>query len=110
MTAHPIPEPALAASGSRPEHSDRMCMPCIEAEADPLRHYYANGCTSCQARAIAALGLHQDSINAGRVLPEMGELLRTLFKDGPTEGWAAVREWGAKVDRARKAKQRGNAQ
>lgn len=103
-TAHTIPEPALAASGSGPERADRMCMPCIEAQDDPLRHDYTNGCDSCQARAIAQVGSHHESVDAGRVTDRMKEQLQKFFPADPAKGWISVREWGVKVDRARKQK------
>lgn len=79
------------------------CPACQAAKNDPLHHEYASGCDSCLARTVAAIGLHTDSINAGKVLPEMARVLRSLFKD-PNAGWTLVREWGVKVDKARKHK------
>lgn len=68
------------------------CPACTAAQSSPLRHDYASGCDSCQARAVAAVGLHREPIK-----PEV----LALFKDAEA-GKRLVKEWGEKVDRARK--------
>ncbi len=79
------------------------CPACTAAELAPIRHDYTNGCDGCQARAIAALGMHRESIEAGKVSDDLKRVLAKLFAD-PAQGWKLVREWGPKVDQARKVR------
>jgi hypothetical protein len=85
------------------------CPQCEAAETSPLQPEYGNRCDSCRARAFAQIGAHADSFAAGRLTEDMDRICREKFPADPAAGWRMVREWGVKVDRARKAQQRGNA-
>ena len=63
-----------------------MCTACAEAESDPP-------CPSCYARALAAIGAHEESRNAGKMTAQYRDALGTLFGEGWKAGNAEVKRW-----------------
>lgn len=73
------------------------CRACARAEHDPTRDDFARGCMSCEARALASLGAHVESLERRCVTPQYRATLEALFGERWEEGHRLVRHWGAKI-------------
>jgi len=78
------------------------CRACTDALADPRRDDYAARCDGCLARALAAIGGHIESVEAGAVTPQYRRALEKLFGDRWRAGDAEVRVWGDRITAARR--------
>lgn len=70
------------------------CPQCTAAEIEPTRDEFANGCRSCEARALAVTG--------ALALPreQYRDAVRAVFNDHAQAGHELVKEWAGKIRRA----------
>ena len=73
------------------------CPACARAQLNPAQYDYTNGCDSCQARALAAIGVHVESQELGSVTPQFRDVMERVFGDGWKAHAAAVRDWGQRI-------------
>ena len=78
------------------------CRACTAAEKDPARDDYIARCDGCLARALAAIGGHIESAQAGAVTPQYRRALEKLFGDRWRAMDAEVRAWGDRITSARR--------
>jgi hypothetical protein len=78
------------------------CLACSRAQSDPTRDDYAARCDGCLARAMAALGGHVESVEAGAVTPRYRRALEKLFGERWRDMDAEVRSWGDLITAARR--------
>ncbi len=69
------------------------CPACTAAERNPRADEFANGCLSCQARAMA--------VTRADLLEDYQGAAQRLFGDKFKEGHALVKQWLAKVKQRR---------
>lgn len=75
------------------------CKFCHDAESAPRSDAFGNGCMSCSARAIAAIGAHLESREAKQMTVHYLSVLRSMFGENWKEGAEMVKAWGEKIDR-----------
>ena len=75
------------------------CKSCQLAQRTPRSAEFTAGCMSCKARALAGIGGHLASKEAGRVLPNYRDTLERLFGADWTQGAQMVKEWALSIKR-----------
>jgi len=76
------------------------CQSCARAEHDPMRDDFARGCMSCEARALASLGAHVESLERRCITPEYRSTLEALFGDAWKDGHELVKLWAQRITSA----------
>lgn len=73
------------------------CQACTDAETKPDAATFANGCRSCEARALAATG--------ALALPreQYRDAVRAVFGDQAQAGHELIKQWGARLRQYRAA-------
>lgn len=71
------------------------CAACTDAQSDPTRDEFANGCLSCQARALAVTRV--DQLGRTQALAAIAQ----VFGEQAQEGESMVREWLGKMRQRR---------
>jgi hypothetical protein len=79
------------------------CAICIEAQSQPRSATFAPGCESCQARALAVIGAHEESAAAGSMTEQYRTALGQVFGERWKQGHELVKEWAGRL-RQRKAR------
>lgn len=77
------------------------CQPCADAEAQPNAATFGQGCHSCMARALAGTGAHLESQATGSMTEQYRTALDKCFGEDWKRGHEMVKEWGAKVRKAK---------
>lgn len=70
------------------------CRHCTEAKSNPTRDGFAKGCRSCEARAIASIGGHIESVELGVMTPRYRAQLERVFGSDWKQGDELVKDWG----------------
>lgn len=73
------------------------CRACTDAMREPTRDEFRRGCRSCEARALASIGAHVESLELRCITPQYRATLEALFGERWEEGHRLVRHWGAKI-------------
>lgn len=73
------------------------CKACELAESDPRKDMLHKGCMSCEARALASIGAHVESTEAGAMTPRYRSVLERLFGDDWKKGHELVRKWAKRI-------------
>lgn len=73
------------------------CSSCSAAMTAPRSNEFAVGCTSCCARALAAIGAHQESQTLGRLTGQYEGALKTLFGDDYKDGHEQTKAWASRI-------------
>lgn len=76
------------------------CRDCADAEADPTRDGFTAHCRSCEARAIASIGAHVESMQAKSITPHYRAVLEKVFGESWKDGHALVTAWAKKITAA----------
>lgn len=77
------------------------CTECELAMAQPRVNTFTSGCDCCKARALAAIGAHEESRQAGHITAQYRAALGTLFGEQWAEGDESVKEWAARIRQAK---------
>ena len=74
------------------------CEACTTSEADPLNdaHWQA-GCIGCEARALASIGAHVESLDRRALTPAYHSALERLFGQRWEEGHRLVKAWHERI-------------
>lgn len=67
----------------------------------PRSAEFTCGCSSCDARALAATGAHEESARVEHITDAYRAALVTLFGTEWAAGHAQVKTWGARMRRAK---------
>lgn len=81
------------------------CKACTAAMTSPRIDRWANGCPSCQARALAVIGSHIDETPGQPISKKFRRVVQELFGENWKAGAQQVKEW-ASVIRRHEASQR----
>lgn len=73
------------------------CKACELAERDPRKDMLHKGCMSCEARALASIGAHVESAEAGAITPRFRAVLERLFGEDWKQGHELVRKWAKRI-------------
>ena len=76
------------------------CNACTDAMTAPRSAEFTCGCSSCDARALAATGAHQESARVESITPAYRAALVALFGAESAEwmaGHEAVKAWDARM-------------
>lgn len=65
----------------------------------PRSAEFTRGCSSCDARALAATGAHEESARVAAITESYKAALVTLFGPEWAAGHAQVKTWGARMRR-----------
>lgn len=76
------------------------CRSCADTEREPLLDLFSKGCMSCEARALASIGAHVESAEAGSITPRYREVLEKVFGDRWMQGHELVRKWAERITQA----------
>lgn len=76
------------------------CQSCARAEHDPMRDDFARGCISCEARALASLGAHVESLERRCITPQYRATLESLFGESWMLGHEHVKRWASRITSA----------
>ena len=79
-----------------------ICSSCALAQSEPASDVYTAGCTSCKARALAAVGAHVDSQKIGSITPKFRQVLEDVFGDEWKAHATAVKDWGQRISAYRR--------
>lgn len=85
------------------------CKACTDAMREPTRDEFHRGCRSCEARALASLGAHVESLERRCITPEYRSTLEALFGDGWQEGHRLVKLWAQRITSASVARREKQA-
>lgn len=75
------------------------CAACAAGLLKPRCDLFEANCENCQARAVAALGLHLESqaCNPPQMTIDYRRVLKQMFGDRAKEGHARVLEWAGRI-------------
>lgn len=75
------------------------CKACTDAATAPRRDMFEARCEGCDARAVAALGLHLESqaTEPPQMTIDYRRVLEQMFGERAREGHALVLEWAARI-------------
>lgn len=73
------------------------CKNCRDAEDDPTRDGFTARCRGCEARALASIGAHIESLEAGAITPHYRATLERIFGSDWKHGHDLVRKWGSRI-------------
>jgi len=73
------------------------CESCRLAETEPTRYGFENGCRSCSARALAAIGAHTESLERKALTADYRSALEKLFGEQWRDGHELVKVWGGRI-------------
>lgn len=76
------------------------CKACTDAEREPTRDEFRRGCRSCEARALASIGAHVESLELRCITPQYRATLEALFGETWKEGHELVKQWAQKITSA----------
>jgi hypothetical protein len=77
------------------------CTACERSKADPTNdRHWTEHCLGCKARALAAIGVHSDQVEADLLTPAYRGTLERLFGDQWRLGHAKVSEWHRRIRKA----------
>ncbi|WP_128003445.1 hypothetical protein [Piscinibacter defluvii] len=76
------------------------CKACADAEREPTRDEFHRGCMSCEARALASLGAHVESLERRCITPQYRAALEALFGEAWMQGHEHVKRWAGKITSA----------
>lgn len=92
-----------ATAGSKGLNSGPLlmsCSSCHRALREPRINEFTAGCGSCRARALAAIGAHEESRDSGRMTPQYRGALDKLFGDGWQVGNQLTKDWATRMGQA----------
>lgn len=76
------------------------CRACTAAERHPRSDVLASGCMSCEARALASIGSHIESVEINVITPQYRSTLERVFGDRWRQGHELVKTWGQRISEA----------
>lgn len=77
-----------------------QCRECARAEHNPTRDGFHRGCMSCEARALASLGAHVESLELRCITPQYRATLEALFGERWEDGHREVKRWAQRITSA----------
>ena len=77
-----------------------VCKACSDAERDPTRDEFRPRCRGCEARALASIGAHVESLELRTLTPQYRATLERIFGAEWQEGHQLVRDWGQRITSA----------